>query len=351
MQHGMSSTPVPQIVLTECNSLPTSPSEDSAETRQSDSVQTIKDNNTGNDIRVSYFSHIVRTPRLPLWKQDLSASQKVPRLQDLDAAQRELPSPVQDVTQSCPPLTSERAIKQPLRREPRVQESLEAAKETNAGRMKKLDTGLSVSPQNEPIETSQVGLIRTQGVGGEKEDICHSTYRRLDSLEETIHELELSLMEFSTDPHMGNIFPASVQTQRSSTKGSSSTRYTADGGDTNKPTVPPKPSCISTATAKVQPNPQYLLQPWPFCLFHLLSSCLVEGVWSLPLGCSSRSVCSLLQMLWKLFASSLCRNTYCVFRTINYLVSSSSLLAYSFFLLLNDFAIWLLSLVLFSSGT
>ncbi|XP_058624744.1 SRC kinase signaling inhibitor 1 isoform X17 [Onychostoma macrolepis] len=250
IQHGMSSTPVPQIVLTECNSLPTSPSEDSAETRRSDSAQTIKENNTGNDIRVSYFSHIVRTPRLPLWKQDLSACQKVPRLQDLDATQRELQSPVQDVTQSCPPLTSERAIKQPLRREPRVQDSLEVATETKEERMRKSDTTLSVSPQNGPAETSQVGLIRTQGVGGEKEDICHSTYRRLDSLEETIRELELSLMEFSTDPHTGNIFPASVQTQSSSTKRSGSTRYTADGGDTNKPTVPPKPSCISTSTAK-----------------------------------------------------------------------------------------------------
>uniref|UniRef100_A0A671NS36 SRC kinase signaling inhibitor 1-like n=1 Tax=Sinocyclocheilus anshuiensis TaxID=1608454 RepID=A0A671NS36_9TELE len=245
MQHGMSSTPVPQIVLTECNSLPMSPSEDSAETRRSDSKQTVKDNNTGNDIRVSYFSHIVRTPRLPLWKQDLSASQKVPQSQDLDAAQRELQSPVQDVTQSCPPLTSERAIKQPLRREPRVQESLEAATGKKEERTRKSDTALSVSPQNGPVETSQVGLICTQGVGGEKEDICHSTFRRLDSLEETIRELELSLMEFSTDPHTGNIFPASVQTQRSG-----STRHTADRGDTNKPAVPPKPSCISTSTAK-----------------------------------------------------------------------------------------------------
>ncbi len=154
--------------------------------------------------------------------------------------------------------------------------------------MRKSDTALSVSPQNRPVDTSQVGLIRTQGVGGEKEDICHSTYRRLDSLEETIRELELSLMEFSTDPHTGNIFPASVQTQRSSSKRSGSTRHTADGGDTNKPAVPPKPSCISTSTAKVQPNPQYLLQPWSFCLFHLLSSCLVEGFWSLPLGFSTR---------------------------------------------------------------
>ncbi|XP_052405267.1 SRC kinase signaling inhibitor 1-like isoform X1 [Carassius gibelio] len=254
MQQGMSSTPVPQIVLTECNSLPTSPSEDSPETRPSGSMQTVKDNNTGNDIRVSYFSHIVRTPRLSLWKQDLSTSQKVPRMQDLDAAQREFQSPVQDVTQSFPPLTSERAIKQPLRREPRVQESLEARTETKEERMRKSDTTFSVPLQNGPVETSQVGLICTQGTGGVKEDICHSTYRRLDSLEETIRELELSLMEFSTDPHMGNIFPASVQAQSSSIKRSGSTRHTAqtaaDGGGTNKPVVPPKPSCISTSTEK-----------------------------------------------------------------------------------------------------
>ncbi|XP_051741408.1 SRC kinase signaling inhibitor 1 isoform X24 [Ctenopharyngodon idella] len=248
-QHVMTSSPVPQIVLTECNSLPTSPSEDSAQTRPSDSAQTIKDNDTGNDIRVSYFSHIVRTPRLSLWKQDLTTSQKVPRIQDLDAAQRELQSPVQDVTQPCPPLTRERAIKQPLRREPRVQESLEAAIETKDKRASKSDTTLSVLQQNGPIETSQVGLIRIQGVGGEKEDICHSTYRRLDSLEETIRELELSLMEFSTDPHTGNIFPTSFQTQRSG-----STQHTdqnpGDRGETNRPIVPPKPSCISTSTAK-----------------------------------------------------------------------------------------------------
>ncbi|ROL49395.1 SRC kinase signaling inhibitor 1 [Anabarilius grahami] len=254
MEHGMTSSPVPQIVLTECNSLPTSPSEDSAQTRRSDSAQTIKDNDTGNDIRVSYFSHIVRTPRLSLWKQDLTTSQKVPRIQDLDAAQRELQSPVQDVTQPCPPLTRERAIKQPLRREPRVQESLEAATEMKDKRTSKSDTTLSVLQQNGPIETSQVGLIRTQGVGGEKEDICHSTYRRLDSLEETIRELELSLVEFSTDPHTWNIFPASAQTQSSTTQRSGSTRHTdqnpGDRGETNRPIVPPKPSCISTSTAK-----------------------------------------------------------------------------------------------------
>ncbi|KAK9977911.1 hypothetical protein ABG768_019691 [Culter alburnus] len=254
MQHGMTSSPVPQIVLTECNSLPTSPSEDSAQTRPSDTAQTIKDNDTGNDIRVSYFSHIVRTPRLSLWKQDLTTSQKVPRIEDLDEAQRELQSPVQDVTQPCPTLTREKAIKQPLRREPRVQESLEAATETKDKRTSKLDTTLSVLQQNGPIETSQVGLIRTQGVGGEKEDICHSTYRRLDSLEETIRELELSLMEFSTDPHTGNMFPASAQTQSSSTQRSGSTRHTdqnpGDRGETNRPIVPPKPSCISTSAAK-----------------------------------------------------------------------------------------------------
>ncbi|XP_042577976.1 SRC kinase signaling inhibitor 1-like isoform X9 [Cyprinus carpio] len=250
MQHGMSSSSVPQIVLTDCNSHPTSPSEDSEETQPSDSMQTNKGNNTGNDIGASYFSHIVRTPRLSLWKQDLSTSQKVPRIQNLDAAQRELQSPVQDVAQSCPPLTTERAIKQPLRREPRVQEPTQTKEE----RIRISDTTLSVWPQNGLVETSQVGLSHTQGVGGEKEDICHSTYRRLDSLEETIRELELSLMEFSTDPHMGNIFPTSVQEKSSFTKRPGSTQHTAqtpaDGGDTNKPAVPPKPFCISTSTAK-----------------------------------------------------------------------------------------------------
>lgn len=276
MQHEMLSSPVPQIVLTECNSLPTSPSEDSAQTGPSDGAQAIKD--TGNDIRVSYFSHIVRTPRLSLWKQDLITSQKVPRIQDLDAAQRELQSPVQDVTQSCPPLTRERAIKQPLRREPRVQESLEAATETKDDQKRKSDTALSVLQENGPVETSQVGLIRTQGVGGEKEDICHSTYRRLDSLEETIRELELSLMEFSTDPHTGDVLPTSAQTQSSSSQRSGSTRHNhRDGGETNRPAVPPKPSCISSSTAKVQPSLQYLLHPLVFLSFFQWLSFFLSG--------------------------------------------------------------------------
>ncbi|XP_067238428.1 SRC kinase signaling inhibitor 1 isoform X12 [Chanodichthys erythropterus] len=340
MQHGMTSSPVPQIVLTECNSLPTSPAEDSAQTRPSDTAQTIKDNDTGNDIRVSYFSHIVRTPRLSLWKQDLTTSQKVPRIQDLDAAQRELQSPVQDVTQPCPTLTRERAIKQPLRREPRVQESLEAATETKDKRTSKLDTTLSVLQQNGPVETSQVGLIRTQGVGGEKEDICHSTYRRLDSLEETIRELELSLIEFSTDPHTGNIFPASAQTQSSSTQRSGSTRHTdqnpGDRGETNRPVVPPKPSCISTSTAKVQPSLQYLLHPWYFFLSFRLSFFLSGGkVLVSSAGLLNYiSLCCFCKCFDKLFASSHCRKTYCIFCTINFLVSSSSSLAYSFFPLL-----------------
>ncbi|XP_051572754.1 SRC kinase signaling inhibitor 1-like isoform X1 [Myxocyprinus asiaticus] len=264
-QHGMSPTLVPQIILTECNSLPTSPSEDSVKASPSaaphvtDSAQTIQDNVTGNDIRVSYFSHIVRTPSLSLWKQDLDAAQREPQTRQ---------TPVQDVAQSWPHLTRERAIKQPLRREPRLQDSLEAERELKdetsrdqrPGTLRqKAETTSSVLQENGPSETSHVGLIRTQGVGGEKEDICHSTYRRLDSLEETIHELELSLMEFSTDPHTGNICPIAAQPQSSSTissslKISSSTRHTAqspeDGGEVNRPPVPPKPTYISTSTAK-----------------------------------------------------------------------------------------------------
>ncbi|XP_057202534.1 SRC kinase signaling inhibitor 1 isoform X8 [Triplophysa rosa] len=269
MQSGPSPAPVPQIVLTECNSLPTSPSEDSAEARPSteqqnpDGMQPMKDNNSGSDIKVSYFSHIVRTPSLLLWKQD----QKVSPIQDLDVAQRESQTrqaPVGDVTQSWPPLRRERAIKQPLKREPRVQDSLEAEREMREEQMRdqrpetlsqKSETTLSVLQENGPSETSRVGVIRTQGVGGEKEDICHSTYRRLDSLEETIRELELSLMEFSTDPNTGDIIPTAAQTPGSSAVNSSKkTQHTAEnsgeGGEINRPPVPPKPSHIRTPTVK-----------------------------------------------------------------------------------------------------
>lgn len=303
MQSGTSPAPVPQIVLTECNSLPTSPSEDSAEARpsteqqDSDGTQPTKDNNS--DIKVSYFSHIVRTPSLLLWKQDLATSQNVSHTQDLDVAQRESQTrqaPVGDVTQSWPPLTRERAIKQPLKREPRVQDSLEAERQTRDEQMRdqrpetlsqKSETTSTVLRENGPSETSRVGVIRTQGVGGEKEDICHSTYRRLDSLEETIRELELSLMEFSADPDTGDIMPTAAQTRgppavNSSNKTQHTTENSGEGGEINRPPVPPKPSHIRTPTVKVQSNRQSLLLK----LFLFLFS--VEGLWSLPLGVSTR---------------------------------------------------------------
>ncbi|XP_055047871.2 SRC kinase signaling inhibitor 1 isoform X2 [Misgurnus anguillicaudatus] len=261
MQHETSPAPVPQIVLTECNSLPTSPSEDSTEARPSaekqdpDGAQVVKDNNSESDIRVSYFSHIVRTPSLSLWKP-------ATRIRDLDVSQgesRTKQAPVRDLTQSWSSLTREKPIKQPLKRAPRVQESLEAERESKDEQMRDQrpttpESTMSVMQENGPSETSQVGLIRTQGVGGEREDICHSTYRRLDSLEETIRELELSLMEFSTDPQTGNIIPTASRTQgsieRSSSTLSSNTQSSGEGGEINRPPVPPKPSYISTSTTK-----------------------------------------------------------------------------------------------------
>ncbi|TRY93230.1 hypothetical protein DNTS_014368, partial [Danionella cerebrum] len=238
----ISTNPVPQIVLTECPSLPISPSEETGKDMLSENEPAVKDSSTASNTRVSYFSHIVRTPSLSLWKQDLSSSQKVSQLQDLDASQRKLQSPVHDVTQPCLALTRERVIKQPLGREPKDQEAVFEAKDKLT---RKTQTILPASQQNRSFETSPPGLIRNQGVGGE--DVCHSTYRQLDSLEETIRELELSLMEFSTDPH------TSCQMQSTSTDKPSTipqiTASTGDGG-MNRPIVPPKPSCITPSTAK-----------------------------------------------------------------------------------------------------
>lgn len=268
MQSETSPAPLPQIVLTECNSLPTSPSEDSAEAQPSAEQQAVKEHNSGSDITVSYFSHIVKTPSLLPWKQ-------VPASRDLDSA-RMRQAPVGDVTRSWPPLTSERAIKQPLKREPRVQDSLEAERETRDEQMR----------DQRPVV---LHASETSRVGGEKEDICHSTYRRLDSLEETIRELELSLMEFSTDPNTGDVVPTAVQTQGSSdVNGANQTHRVAEmpgeGGESNRPPVPPKPSHVRTSTVKVQSSRQSL-----FSCFHLkLFLFSVEGLWFLPLGVSTR---------------------------------------------------------------
>ncbi|KAG9350167.1 hypothetical protein JZ751_026520 [Albula glossodonta] len=104
--------------------------------------------------------------------------------------------------------------------------------------------------------------------GASSEDACTSTYSRLDSLEETIRELESTLQEISAHPPTGYLFPRDFLGQL----GTDSKREPCEAGqvtdsppplyrttdsDTTttlakkKPPVPPKPSAVPLHLTKV----------------------------------------------------------------------------------------------------
>ncbi|KAG7243530.1 hypothetical protein INR49_011086, partial [Caranx melampygus] len=74
------------------------------------------------------------------------------------------------------------------------------------------------------------------------EDVRRSTYMRLDSLEETIRELENTLMEISGHPNVEQLY---TETTINSAPAQTSSSPTSD---TKKPAVPPKPSSLSPAS-------------------------------------------------------------------------------------------------------
>lgn len=77
-----------------------------------------------------------------------------------------------------------------------------------------------------------------------REDIRRSTYRRLDSLEETIRELENTLIEISGHPTAQQLYTET--TSRSTPEMTDSPT-----SETKKPPVPPKPSALSPPSIQV----------------------------------------------------------------------------------------------------
>ncbi|XP_038559883.1 SRC kinase signaling inhibitor 1 isoform X2 [Micropterus salmoides] len=83
--------------------------------------------------------------------------------------------------------------------------------------------------------------LENQGQRKTREDIRRSTYRRLDSLEETIRELENTLIEISGHPTAERLY---TETTTKSTPVQMSGCPTSE---TKKPPVPPKPSSLGPA--------------------------------------------------------------------------------------------------------
>lgn len=115
------------------------------------------------------------------------------------------------------------------------------------------------------------------------QDVRRSTYRRLDSLEETIRELENTLIEISGHPTAEQLYSeATIESTPVQTTGSPASAA-------KKPLVPPKPSPLSPASMQV--HCLLLLSSSMLCS---LSSLLLFG-WLLELHFQAPDVCSLVK--------------------------------------------------------
>ena len=81
-------------------------------------------------------------------------------------------------------------------------------------------------------------------VGTTGEDIRSRTYRRLDSLEDTIRELENTLMEIGAHPSSGPVSPLTPPPEcpSDSAQPDPTPAEPAGSGGNKRPPVPPKPS-------------------------------------------------------------------------------------------------------------
>lgn len=240
-----SSSSVPHIVLTE---RPTSPSEISIKrttTQVSSSAQ--RDRSTGG---LSYSSYTVKSPRLLLLKQEPSTNQVQSQILDLNRAIIELEKGTLSDSSSSSPTPSSTTSKKPARlvkTELRIQESFE------------IDDKATGDGEEDESRVQEC-----------KEDIRLSTYRRMDNLEETIRELELSLLDFGTQtiPTWSQGTPdLDSRTSISSAPSSTAPIKSSGRGEIQRPPIPPKPS-INTNAAKVQERTQPLAS---LALMHSLS--------------------------------------------------------------------------------
>lgn len=93
--------------------------------------------------------------------------------------------------------------------------------------------------------SSSVDSLAKQSQWKTREDVRRSTYRRLNSLEETIRELENTLIEISGHPTSEQLYTETIS------KSSPVQMTGSQTSETKKPPVPPKPSSMSPASIQV----------------------------------------------------------------------------------------------------
>lgn len=195
-----------------------------------------------------YSSYVVKSPRFLLLKRE------PPTNQTQSHSNRTITEPEKDVVTESPFASpSPSTAKKPARlakAELRIQESFETDDE-------KVTEGV----REEEEDQSQVQEL--------KEDIRQSTYRRMDNLEETIRELELSLIDFGTQ---------TIPTWSQGTPDMDSASTSASSGapvkisarrEIQRPPVPPKPF-ITSDVAKVHETHSALSVSRSSCSYSLL---------------------------------------------------------------------------------
>uniref|UniRef100_A0A4W5R671 SRC kinase signaling inhibitor 1 n=1 Tax=Hucho hucho TaxID=62062 RepID=A0A4W5R671_9TELE len=187
---GPSFSPVPRIVLTECVSVSLSPSE-------------------------GFVRDLT---------QDHQLSPTVDQSQSQTAPPQTVPQ-IQEVSKGKDPVSQPQ--RKPSRRGEPSQDSAEAAVKPNG---------------SAGCEESQAREEQGLNPWKQGEDIRSSTYSRLDSLDETIRELENTLLELSGHPATVNLSPPTLPTDTALSEAPDPAQTPGTSTpETKKPPVPPKP--------------------------------------------------------------------------------------------------------------
>ncbi|XP_062263603.1 SRC kinase signaling inhibitor 1 isoform X2 [Platichthys flesus] len=123
-------------------------------------------------------------------------------------------------------------------RQSSLAEALKRGMETGDRRLTLHNTETEMIPEVQPgwvnssLESNSASYSRTRTT----EDVRRSTYKRLDSLEETIRELENTLIEFGGHPSAEQLYAEPTPAQTTS--------------ETKRPPVPPKPTSLNAASTQ-----------------------------------------------------------------------------------------------------
>uniref|UniRef100_A0A673X6U6 SRC kinase signaling inhibitor 1 n=1 Tax=Salmo trutta TaxID=8032 RepID=A0A673X6U6_SALTR len=215
------SSPVPRIVLTECMSVSLSPSE--------------------GFVRDLTQDHQM-SPTVDQSQSQTAPPQTVPQIQEVSTGKDPVSQP-----QRKPSRRGELRILESFEKE----EEREEREELSLA-LTELEVMVMSPSETQKLSCEESQAREEQGLNPWKqgEDIRSSTYSRLDSLDETIRELENTLLELSGHPTTVHLSPRTLPTDTALSDGPDPAQTPGTStSETKKPPVPPKPKpSYTTAT-------------------------------------------------------------------------------------------------------